>query len=160
MAQQQIAHVGSAGQRQIDAHRHVGFVVQIDLRAGGALARQFGQALTVGFAQIDQHAFDVLARADEVGAVIGAGAGVAQFVERVNFDAIGVAGQRRDFKQAEERMVALVDDFGDLFAGALLAALDLGLHTSLGMGASECWECPHYTPPGQTVRSFLAVVDR
>jgi hypothetical protein len=38
---------------------------------------------------MDQHAFDVLARADEVGGVIGAGAGVAEFVERVNLDAIG-----------------------------------------------------------------------
>jgi hypothetical protein len=74
MAQQQIAHGGAAGQRQIDAHGHVGFVVQIDLRAGGALLGQRLHALTVLFAQMDQHAFDVLARADEVGLIIGAGA--------------------------------------------------------------------------------------
>jgi hypothetical protein len=38
--------------------------------------------LTARFAQIDQHAFDVLARADEVGSVIGAGADDVQFVQR------------------------------------------------------------------------------
>jgi hypothetical protein len=89
----------------------------------------------------------VFAGADEISAVIGAGAGISPFIQRVNLDAIRVTGQRRDLEQTEERMVALIDDFGDLLSRALLAAFDLGLDIAGHEGPPVSTTVLNYTPP-------------
>ena len=73
------------------------------------------------FFEIDQHAFDVFAGADEVAFVIGASAGILQFVQRTDFDAVGVSGNRTDFELAENRVIAFVDNFENFFAGTCRA---------------------------------------
>jgi hypothetical protein len=45
---------------------------------------------------VQQHALDVLAGADQVGLVVGAGARVVQFVERLDVDAVHLPGDRLD----------------------------------------------------------------
>ncbi len=101
--------------------------MQVDLRPLGAFGGQFFQFFPIFLFEVNQDALDVLAGADKVVLVIGTGAGVVQFVERADFDAVGFLGNRTDFENAENGMVALVDDFENLGAGALAAAFDLFL---------------------------------
>ena len=77
--------------------------------------------------KIDQHAFDVLARSNEIVLVIGAAAGILQFIEGTDFDTIGFFRNRSDFEDAENRVIAFIYDLENLGAGTLASALDLFL---------------------------------
>ncbi|MBA4379756.1 MAG: hypothetical protein C0393_03580 [Anaerolinea sp.] len=63
--------------------------MQIDLGPARAFGGQFFESVAVFFFQVEQHALDVFAGADQVGLVIGAGARVLHLVQRANFYAIG-----------------------------------------------------------------------
>ena len=79
-------------ERQGDADRGALGVVHVDLGEGGSLLDELLPPAGELLLQVGQHPLDVFARADGVGAVVGAGAGVEAFRERANLNRIGLLG--------------------------------------------------------------------
>ena len=137
-ARQQAGRVEVAGEQFLDggpvrlgqgeAHSHIQAVMNVDLRAARTLGNQFLKLLAMRFLEVNQHAFNVFAGADEICLVIGAGTGILHFVQRADFDAIGPPGDRRfNLEQAEDGMAAFIGNLENLFTRPLAAALDLDL---------------------------------
>ncbi len=66
-------------------------MMQIDLRPARAFGGQFLELRAVFLFKGNQHASDVFARADQIVFIIWAGAGVLQFIQRTDFNAVGAS---------------------------------------------------------------------
>jgi hypothetical protein len=80
--------------------------------------------------QVMQDTLDMFARADEVRAVVSAGAGVVQLLQGTHLDPVRSPGDRGDLEGAEERVGAPIDHGSDLLDPTLAPPLDLGSNVS------------------------------
>ena len=101
--------------------------MQIDLRPVRTFLRKFPEFLAMFLFKGNQHAFDVFACADQIVFIIWAGAGVLQFIQRTDFNAVGASRNGTDLEQTENGMTAFVDNLENFRAGALASAFDLFL---------------------------------
>ncbi len=92
--------------------------IEEDLDPRRALRRGGAEPAGAALAQRRQHAFDVLAGAEPVDAVVDAAAGIGEGVEAAHLDLVPGAAARLGAKGAEHRMVRLQGLDGDDFGGA------------------------------------------
>jgi hypothetical protein len=129
-----VLHRGRVGDGQRHAHGHVEAIVQVNLRAAWTRDDEFFQPVAKLFTEMEDHAFDVFAGADQIGLVIGAGAGVLQLVQRADLHPVGASADRFDLELAEDRVAALIGNLEDFrprpCASAFDLFLDVGRHRS------------------------------
>jgi hypothetical protein len=78
---------------------------------------------------VQQHGFDVLAGAEQIGLVIGTRAAIEQLGQGAYLHEVGLAGLRGNLKGAVDDVPAAVLNGGDVFAGAFAPTFNLLLHT-------------------------------
>jgi len=81
--------------------------VNENLDAGTAVSRGLAECLGAAPTQCCQHAFDVLAGAEAVDAMVDTAARIGENVEATDLDLVGTAGLRSGAKRAEYRMLGL-----------------------------------------------------
>jgi len=118
-------------QGQRDAHAGALRVAQVDLGDRRRLFDELVPALGELLSQVDEHALNVLAGADGVGAVVGARAAVELLGERADADGVGAPGGGGHLEGAVDGVLPPVDNLRQLLFAALAATLDLLLEQCL-----------------------------